>query len=536
LVVKDSYAAGKVTGRSGTTGGLIGAQAPNGVTLAVSASFWDTSTSEQQNSLGEGSQAAVGLPTDEMQTLSTFSDAGWEIIDNWDDDQGTPDWGLRRTVNGGYPFLLWEYDYREPWFCGVLDEEGFYQVSNADELANVGAGSQHGPCGLGDKYRQVQNIDLGDWGSWEPIGANSFDFDFGLFSGHYNGGGFRIDDMSIESEWTLVDEDDRMAGLAAGLFLTLDGATISNLTIAGAQITVSDDEPTLDPNLVDAGVEARKAVPVAGILAGYSLGSTIDNVEVSGTLEELDTVAGGLIGAVASFGQESTTMISNCSVDVTMTTVDDAETTLGGIVGAITTGAHVEISACDDVKVGMTVNLAGTSQFQNIFEVVRFEFPGPQPTGDNEDIGAEEAAIFDVIGELVGIVGGVVGGIDLTSSLTLRDISLSAESSIIVTGEEPTDPDPSSPPGAPLALGGLLGFAAGAVEITDSTVGSTSAQGSQFDADPALLVVRGDIPFGGIGGLAGMTFIPMNFGQLEITSSSAATQMDIEVDFFEMGV
>ena len=55
----------------------------------VTNSFWDV------NSSGEPiSAAGIGLTTTEMQTMSTFTDAGWDFIEIWDIGE-----------NQTYPFL-----------------------------------------------------------------------------------------------------------------------------------------------------------------------------------------------------------------------------------------------------------------------------------------------------------------------------------------------------------------------------------------------------------------------------------------------
>jgi len=59
----------------------------------VICSFWDTQTSGQATSAG-----GTGLPTDEMQTMSTFTDAGWDFT--------TPVWTIDEGAD--YPRLWWE--------------------------------------------------------------------------------------------------------------------------------------------------------------------------------------------------------------------------------------------------------------------------------------------------------------------------------------------------------------------------------------------------------------------------------------------
>jgi len=86
-VIHECYSSGSVTGTT-NVGGLVGCNdnvAPD--------SFWDTQTSGQTWSDG-----GTGLPTAEMQTQSTFTDAGWDFI--------TPVWTIDEGVD--YPRLWWE--------------------------------------------------------------------------------------------------------------------------------------------------------------------------------------------------------------------------------------------------------------------------------------------------------------------------------------------------------------------------------------------------------------------------------------------
>ena len=91
--VSNSYSTGAVTGSS-YVGGLVGC---NGGT--VSNSFWDTQTSGQATSAG-----GTGKTTVEMMTLSTFGDAGWDIvlIQNYVDQTWYIDEG------NDYPKLGWQ--------------------------------------------------------------------------------------------------------------------------------------------------------------------------------------------------------------------------------------------------------------------------------------------------------------------------------------------------------------------------------------------------------------------------------------------
>ncbi|MCD4817690.1 MAG: hypothetical protein K8S23_03235 [Candidatus Cloacimonetes bacterium] len=98
--ISNCYSTGSVSG-SNYVGGLVGIDT---FTSSVNNSFWDTETSNQDTSEG-----GTGKTTAEMKTLSTFTDAGWDFIDetiNGTDD----DWEILVQYNSGYPFLSWETD------------------------------------------------------------------------------------------------------------------------------------------------------------------------------------------------------------------------------------------------------------------------------------------------------------------------------------------------------------------------------------------------------------------------------------------
>ncbi|WP_421773442.1 BspA family leucine-rich repeat surface protein [Gracilimonas sp.] len=78
--VSNSYSTGSVTGSS-NVGGFIGQK---NSFAAASNSFWDTQTSGQGAATGIGSTTGItGQTTTEMQTQSTFTDAGWDFTDIW---------------------------------------------------------------------------------------------------------------------------------------------------------------------------------------------------------------------------------------------------------------------------------------------------------------------------------------------------------------------------------------------------------------------------------------------------------------------
>jgi len=86
--ISNCYSTGSVQGAS-RVGGLVGYNEVGD----IERSFWDVETSGQTTSAG-----GTGLSTNEMQTMSTFTDAGWDFT--------TPVWTIDEGVD--YPRLWWE--------------------------------------------------------------------------------------------------------------------------------------------------------------------------------------------------------------------------------------------------------------------------------------------------------------------------------------------------------------------------------------------------------------------------------------------
>ena len=72
--------------------------------------FWDTETSEKPYSDG-----GTGKTTVEMQTLLTFTDAGWDFID--EDINGNNNFWRMCVIGVDYPRLSWEYAQNGDFAC-----------------------------------------------------------------------------------------------------------------------------------------------------------------------------------------------------------------------------------------------------------------------------------------------------------------------------------------------------------------------------------------------------------------------------------
>lgn len=97
--ISNCYSTGLVTvyGPINSGGGFCGANLDGSFT----ACFWDVNTSGQTTSAG-----GTGKTTVQMQTQSTFTDAGWDFV--WETVNGPNDiWAICEGVS--YPKLAWQY-------------------------------------------------------------------------------------------------------------------------------------------------------------------------------------------------------------------------------------------------------------------------------------------------------------------------------------------------------------------------------------------------------------------------------------------
>lgn len=144
------------------------------------------------------------------------------------------------------------------------------------------------------------------------------------FTGVFDGQFHTISGLTIDSDLAAV-----------GLFSTLNGATVKNLTVKAT--AVSNSEPTA----------------VVGMLAGSAEGATISCVTVEGTLNVGGnrSVAGGIVATA-----KNTTLLNVKST----VTLAGAGTVAGGLVGKLDTGAMV-VNAYSAATVNATAAVKATA-------------------------------------------------------------------------------------------------------------------------------------------------------------------------------
>jgi len=93
--IDNCYSAGLVSGDS-NVGAFCGFHCESDT--VYSGAFWDSDINPDVNGIGNGTDPnVIGKSTGEMQTESTFTDAGWDFVDTWDICEGT-----------NYARLIWQ--------------------------------------------------------------------------------------------------------------------------------------------------------------------------------------------------------------------------------------------------------------------------------------------------------------------------------------------------------------------------------------------------------------------------------------------
>ncbi len=136
--VLNCFSTGLVTGEY-NIGGLVGTNYRG----EIKASFWDIETSGLTNSAG-----GTGKTTAEMQMESTFTNAGWDFVD--ESENGTEDfWSICEGTN--YPRLVWQIpagDFVCPDGIAIEDFVFFIEHWRDDN------------CDLGNDYCQGTDLDF----------------------------------------------------------------------------------------------------------------------------------------------------------------------------------------------------------------------------------------------------------------------------------------------------------------------------------------------------------------------------------------
>jgi hypothetical protein len=287
--ISNCYSTGQVDG-SGPLGGLTG----NSSSDKISNCFWDVNTSGLDTSFG-----GIGKTTIEMQTMSTFTDAGWDFAA--ESANGTDDIWLIPD-NQSYP-ILWFQASLLPHYSGgtgTLDDP--FLISTPEDLDSMRLyyydWDKH--------FLLTADINMAAYTYTTALIAPdekslSSGFQGTTFTGVFDGAGFKVINLIIDT-----------AGIGndfLGLFGAIDSTgTVENLGVEDVNITGGNDSRYL------------------GGLVGFNRG-TISNCFSTGSVTSGNNSRelGGLVGY-------NTSPISNCFSTASVTGGDNSDY-LGGLVG-----------------------------------------------------------------------------------------------------------------------------------------------------------------------------------------------------------
>ena len=245
---------------------------------------------------------------------------------------------MKKTIPGLLLALLLTVSLLTP---GALADDGPLVISTPEQLADFRDEVNSGIDYDGKMVVLGGDIDfsLSDV-SWEPIGNGTRDgsgYEGHAFKGTFDGRGYTISGLKIDA--AADDADD-----AYGLFGVIDGATVTNLTLANISIDVENGEC------------------VGGVVGLMVNDSTVSNIEMDvGSSISAVRGLGGIVGRMTISGT-----IENC---INEASVSGSGANVGGIVGAAyytAIGSEMFITDCAnygsiECTAGVTGGIAGLS-------------------------------------------------------------------------------------------------------------------------------------------------------------------------------
>jgi len=355
--VSNCYSNGPVRG-TGRNGGLMAYNL--GVVIHC---FWDIQTSGQTTSAG-----GTGKTTAEMQTASTFLEAGWDFVG--ETANGTED--IWRILQGkDYPRLWWEQPAK--YGGGTGESNDPYLIYTAEHLNPIGAK----PNDWNKHFKLMADIDLagfdGEDGrpAFNVIAPDSDParvlFQGVLFTGIFDGNGHTISHLTVKGggylglfggsggevkdlglvNVNIIASDDCAGGLLAVNWGALTGCHSTGV-VSGANGVgglVGANAGHLAQCYSACAVSGNEQV---GGLMGNSSNSTVTRCYSTGTVSGQDNV-GGLVGYNGGH-------VANC---YSTSVVGGTGVFVGGLVGGNTGSANVSDCYSTGAISGTTGHVGG---------------------------------------------------------------------------------------------------------------------------------------------------------------------------------
>ena len=248
---------------------------------------------------------------------------------------------------------------------GALAADDVTVISSPDELIAFRNSVNNGNDYAGRKVVLGDNIDLSLQGiNWTPIGTGTRSgsgYTGNAFKGTFDGRGFTISGLTIDATVSGDIVDD-----AYGLFGVIDGATVTNLTLANVHITVNGGEcvggvvglmvngSTVSNIEMDVGSGITAVRGLGGIVGRMTISGTIENCVNEASINGSDANVGGIVGAAYYTAVGSEMYITNCKNY-------GAVTCTAGVAGGIAGLSAANVSGCENhaVITGNGTDVAG---------------------------------------------------------------------------------------------------------------------------------------------------------------------------------
>jgi hypothetical protein len=310
--ITNCYSAAPVMGTT-NVGGLVGLNEDGTVTF----SFWDVNTSGLDYSDG-----GVGKTTAEMQTMSTFTDAGWDFAGEYENGP-SDDWA--EPLSGGYMILWWQLSPLPelPTFSGGTGEpDDPYLILTAAELNHIG----HNPRLMSRHFKLIDDIDLTGT-DFFIIGKRECPF-----TGNFDGNGKTISNFiyrrTNQDETGFFTCVDNMQSQIKDLYLKDSCVEATNTDYVGALCGTLTAGTITGCHIEACSVLGKRYI---GGLVGFNIDGTISNCTSSGS------VSGGGMGSFLGSGYvgglvgSNYGVIRNCASHSSV--ISGSDDHVGGLVG-----------------------------------------------------------------------------------------------------------------------------------------------------------------------------------------------------------
>ena len=232
--------------------------------------------------------------------------------------------------------------YEQPFYYGDGTEKNPFLVSTPQQLQHLNNGRH---LQKGQYFLQTCDIDLRGYdsdgdpanGNWRPIGYTVYPYDSGYFTGHYDGNGHLVQNMSFH----LTLEEN-----TAGVFGAIQSSTIENLGVVSGEILTDSDiggvvGTAINSHIAccyaDVNITGSTSDPMGGPVVSTLYDSTIENCCGRGNISS-SVASGGIAGAFWG----GTNTIRNC---YSLATLQSTRFT-GGIVARLNTGLSYTMDGC----------------------------------------------------------------------------------------------------------------------------------------------------------------------------------------------